>query len=191
MESLVAWVKVTQKKRLRVVDVDADRNPALARELEVSEFPTLVLIKDRRVVGRLEGRATGPSDRRAHPPAPVLVCAAAAPPLAHGSSNRNRGGRTRTCNPRFWRPVLCQLSYAPGLRGEWYRRQGRGKPRPRLWRVHRRALGLLFAALAVGLLAIAVLSALEGGRAWVIALSAAALGAWMGPRHSRALRPRD
>ena len=27
-----------------------------------------------------------------------------------------RGGRTRTCNPRFWRPVLCQLSYAPGLR---------------------------------------------------------------------------
>src|SRR4051794_8359099 len=27
-----------------------------------------------------------------------------------------RGGRTRTCNPRFWRPVLCQLSYAPRLR---------------------------------------------------------------------------
>ncbi len=24
-----------------------------------------------------------------------------------------RGDRTRTCNPRFWRPVLCQLSYAP------------------------------------------------------------------------------
>jgi thioredoxin-like negative regulator of GroEL len=59
MESLVAWVKVTQKKRIRVIDVDADRNPSLARELKVSEFPTLVLIKDRRVVGRLEGRATG------------------------------------------------------------------------------------------------------------------------------------
>jgi hypothetical protein len=44
MESLVAWVKVTQKKRLRVVDVDAE---------------SLVLIKDRRVVGRLEGRVTG------------------------------------------------------------------------------------------------------------------------------------
>ena len=28
----------------------------------------------------------------------------------------SRGGRTRTCNPRFWRPVLCQLSYAPELR---------------------------------------------------------------------------
>jgi hypothetical protein len=54
--------------------------------------------------------------------------------------------------------------------------------------VHRRALGLLFAVLAVGLLAIAVLSALEGGRAWVIALSAAALGAWMGTLGIRALR---
>jgi thioredoxin-like negative regulator of GroEL len=59
MESLVAWVKVTQKKRLRVIDVDADRNPALARELDVHEIPSLVLIKDRRIVGRIEGRATG------------------------------------------------------------------------------------------------------------------------------------
>jgi thioredoxin-like negative regulator of GroEL len=59
MESLVAWVKVTQKKRLRVIDVDADRNPALARTLRVERVPSLVLVKDRRVVGRLEGRATG------------------------------------------------------------------------------------------------------------------------------------
>ena len=59
MESLVAWVKVTQKRRLRVVEVDVERHPALARELEVTEFPSLVLIKDRCVVGRLEGRATG------------------------------------------------------------------------------------------------------------------------------------
>jgi len=59
MESLVAWVKVTQKKRLRVVNVDADSNPALTRRLAVACIPSLVLIKDRRVVGRLEGRATG------------------------------------------------------------------------------------------------------------------------------------
>ncbi|MGH3134315.1 MAG: thioredoxin family protein [Gaiellaceae bacterium] len=59
MESLVAWVKVTQKKRLRVIDVDADRNPALTQELEVTEIPSLVLIKNRRIVGRLDGRATG------------------------------------------------------------------------------------------------------------------------------------
>jgi hypothetical protein len=25
----------------------------------------------------------------------------------------HRAGRTRTYNPRFWRPVLCQLSYGP------------------------------------------------------------------------------
>jgi thioredoxin-like negative regulator of GroEL len=59
MESLVAWVKVTQKKRLRVIDVDADQNPALVRTLAVDRIPALVLIKDRRVLGRIEGRATG------------------------------------------------------------------------------------------------------------------------------------
>jgi thioredoxin 1 len=59
MESLVAWVRVTQKQRLRVIDVDADRNPELAGQLGVTETPSLVLIKDRREVGRLEGRATG------------------------------------------------------------------------------------------------------------------------------------
>jgi thioredoxin-like negative regulator of GroEL len=59
MESLVAWVKVTQKKRLRVIDVDADENPAVVSKLDVDTIPALVLIQDRRVVGRLEGRATG------------------------------------------------------------------------------------------------------------------------------------
>lgn len=59
MESLVAWVKVTQKKRLRVIDVDADESPALVRSLGVSRVPALVLVKNRRVLGRLEGRATG------------------------------------------------------------------------------------------------------------------------------------
>jgi hypothetical protein len=53
--------------------------------------------------------------------------------------------------------------------------------------VHRRALGLLFAALATGLGLIAVFSALEGGRAWVIALAAAALAVWMGTLARRGL----
>jgi hypothetical protein len=56
--------------------------------------------------------------------------------------------------------------------------------------VHRRALGVLFAVLSAGLLAIALFSALEGGRAWVLALAAAALGVWMGSLSVRALRPR-
>jgi thioredoxin-like negative regulator of GroEL len=59
MESLVAWVKVTQRKHLRVVEVDADRHPGLVEQLAVTEVPTLLLLENRRVVGRLEGRATG------------------------------------------------------------------------------------------------------------------------------------
>jgi thioredoxin-like negative regulator of GroEL len=59
MESLVAWVKVTQKKRLRVIDVDADENPVVVEKLAVKTIPALVLIQGKRVLGRLEGRATG------------------------------------------------------------------------------------------------------------------------------------
>ena len=51
-----------------------------------------------------------------------------------------------------------------------------------------RALGLLFTALAAGLGAIAVYSALAGGRAWVLALAACALAVWMGGLALRALR---
>jgi hypothetical protein len=53
--------------------------------------------------------------------------------------------------------------------------------------VHRRALGVLFAVLAVGLAAIAVFAAVEGGRAWVLAVAAAALCVWMGDLARRAL----
>jgi hypothetical protein len=53
--------------------------------------------------------------------------------------------------------------------------------------MHRRALGALFAVLAAGLALVAVFSALEGGRAWVIALTAGALAGWMGTLAWRAL----
>jgi thioredoxin-like negative regulator of GroEL len=59
MESLVAWVKVTQKKRLRVVDVDADRSPELIDHLGVHKIPSLLVLERGQVVDRLEGRATG------------------------------------------------------------------------------------------------------------------------------------
>ena len=59
MESLVAWVRVTQKKRLRVVDVDADVNPAVVEKLGVTRIPALVLVEDGAVVGKLEGRVKG------------------------------------------------------------------------------------------------------------------------------------
>jgi hypothetical protein len=53
--------------------------------------------------------------------------------------------------------------------------------------VQRHLLGLLFLALAGGLVLIAVFSAREGGGAWVIALAAAALGIWMADLGRRAL----
>ena len=59
MESLVAWVKVTQKRRLDVLELDADRHSSLVAKLGVTTAPSLVLVKDNRVVGRLEGRASG------------------------------------------------------------------------------------------------------------------------------------
>ena len=66
MESLVAWVKVSQKARLRVVEVEraaraqgGDRRLAVVRRFGIREFTSLVLIVGRRVVARLEGRATG------------------------------------------------------------------------------------------------------------------------------------
>jgi thioredoxin-like negative regulator of GroEL len=59
MSSLVAWVGVTEKKRLRVVEVDADANAKLAKALEVSSVPALVLLQGSEVVGRLDGRVTG------------------------------------------------------------------------------------------------------------------------------------
>ncbi len=47
--------------------------------------------------------------------ASLRVCTTKAAPMARPC--RNRPGRTRTCNPRFWRPVLCQLSYGPLMAG--------------------------------------------------------------------------
>jgi hypothetical protein len=56
--------------------------------------------------------------------------------------------------------------------------------------VQRRALGLLFLALAAGLGAVAILSALAGGRAWVIAVAALVLALWIGDLGRRALGAR-
>jgi hypothetical protein len=42
----------------------------------------------------------------------------------------------------------------------------------------------------VGLAAVAVLSALEGGRAWVVALAAGALAVWLADLGRRALASR-
>jgi hypothetical protein len=54
--------------------------------------------------------------------------------------------------------------------------------------MQRRGQSLLFVALAAGLTLVAVFSALEGGRAWIVALAAAGLAAWMGDLARRAWR---
>ena len=46
--------------------------------------------------------------------------------------------------------------------------------------MQRYALAALFSVIALSLALIAAWSALEGGRAWVIALAAAAIACWMG-----------
>jgi len=45
--------------------------------------------------------------------------------------------------------------------------------------VQRRALGILFAVLAIALGLVGVLSAREGGRAWVVAAAAVVLALWL------------
>jgi len=54
--------------------------------------------------------------------------------------------------------------------------------------VQRRALGLLFVVLAIGLALIGVFSARAGGRAWVIAAAAVGLSLWMADMARRTLR---
>ena len=59
MASLVAWVRVNEKSRLRVVEVEADGHEELMEALDVSEVPSLVLVGPDGVLARHEGRATG------------------------------------------------------------------------------------------------------------------------------------
>lgn len=59
MASLVSWISVTEKRKLRVVQVDIDRHQRLASALDVSSTPALLLLQRGGVVNRLEGRVTG------------------------------------------------------------------------------------------------------------------------------------
>ena len=52
MASLVAWVGVTEKRRLRVVTVDIRSHADLARALDVTVVPTLVLHRGKTVLER-------------------------------------------------------------------------------------------------------------------------------------------
>jgi thioredoxin-like negative regulator of GroEL len=60
MESLLAHIARKERARLRVSRVDVDERPDLAERFRVHQVPSLALVIDRRVVSRLEGRATAP-----------------------------------------------------------------------------------------------------------------------------------
>ena len=77
MESLLAHLARKERHRLRTVHVDVDDQPELAARFSVTDVPALVLLKDRRIVARLDGRASAPRIERMlepHlPPEPALV----------------------------------------------------------------------------------------------------------------------
>ncbi len=60
MESLLAHLERKERDRLRVRRVDVDAHPEIAERFQVSVVPTLVLVKDRRAVSRLDGRTSAP-----------------------------------------------------------------------------------------------------------------------------------
>jgi thioredoxin 1 len=64
MESLLSHLERKERERLRVLHVDIDTRADLAAKFKVESVPTLVLVKDKRVVARLDGRASAPKIER-------------------------------------------------------------------------------------------------------------------------------
>lgn len=64
MESLLAHLARKERQRLLVRSVDVDARPELVERFKIDEVPTLLLVKDKRVVARLAGRASAPKIER-------------------------------------------------------------------------------------------------------------------------------
>jgi thioredoxin-like negative regulator of GroEL len=60
MDSTLAHLARKERHRLRLTRVDVEEHPALAERFRVEDIPTLVLVRGRRVVERLEGRVSVP-----------------------------------------------------------------------------------------------------------------------------------
>ena len=61
MESLLAHLARKERTRLRVMRVDVEQQPELAARFRVTDVPALVLVKGKRVVDRIDGRASAPT----------------------------------------------------------------------------------------------------------------------------------
>jgi thioredoxin-like negative regulator of GroEL len=76
MESLLAHLARKERTRLRVMRVDVDEQAELAEKFKVAAVPTLVLVKQKKVVERLDGRASAPKIEamiERHLPAPAAA----------------------------------------------------------------------------------------------------------------------
>jgi thioredoxin-like negative regulator of GroEL len=60
MESVVAHIARSERHRLRVLQVDVEKRADLVEKLEVLHVPTVVLVIARKVVARIDGRASAP-----------------------------------------------------------------------------------------------------------------------------------
>lgn len=77
MESLLAHLARKERGRLRTTKVDVESHPQLAEKFGVDSVPTLVLVKEKRAVARLDGRASAPKiERMLEPHLSGLVSAA-------------------------------------------------------------------------------------------------------------------
>jgi thioredoxin-like negative regulator of GroEL len=56
MDSLLAHFARKERHRLKVAQVDVEKQPELAEQFKVETVPTIVLVKDKRAVARLEGK---------------------------------------------------------------------------------------------------------------------------------------
>jgi thioredoxin-like negative regulator of GroEL len=64
MESLLSHLERKERTRLRVLHVDIDTRADLASKFKIESVPSLVLVKEKRVVARLDGRASAPKIER-------------------------------------------------------------------------------------------------------------------------------
>jgi len=60
MESLLAHLARKERTRVRVMRVDVEQQPELAERFRVADVPTLVLVMRKKVVDRIDGRASAP-----------------------------------------------------------------------------------------------------------------------------------
>ena len=64
MESLLAHVERKERGRLRIRRVDVGEHPRLVKKFGVEQVPTLVFVKNKAAVARIDGRASMPQIER-------------------------------------------------------------------------------------------------------------------------------